>query len=500
MKRVFVVIIVFLMISCNNDIRESFDNAKVINEVEYFFSKNEIADNDIIITINGFIDSLDKSKNNISKYYHLSVSHNALGYCHYTKCDFSDAIKEYVNALNYTDKIEEEHTYSKLRGSIYKNIADVFYECENYNLSKELYFKSLEYCISSSDSNNIVYNYRKIGNICYYLSENENPDTLQYYMQKSMSFAQKEEPLISALYMVLTTAFHQKEKIEGLSTNRIKGISLLPDNKVAMNYSLNNYLSMLYYVEGNIDKAIKCSIIALDSDDIKKQMAAHDQLSNLYLISGDTISSVRHGSKYDSLNVIFSEYKRKALVAENVLHNYESENQYIENKNGNSNIVALILSLIILITLFIFISIKKKIKTTDKNDFLERWNKFALSEIFILIKDRCESEYDLSANNVGISMIRLKENEIANLEKEINFSFNDFVNKFRETFPELNKGEIDYCMLSILKISEIHKAALLGLSYQGCVSRKKRVMEKTKMDNVNEKILLLLQKHNRNIM
>ena len=64
MERVFVVIIVFLMISCNYDISESFDNAKVIKEVECFFSKNEIADNDIIITINGFIDSLDTSKNN----------------------------------------------------------------------------------------------------------------------------------------------------------------------------------------------------------------------------------------------------------------------------------------------------------------------------------------------------------------------------------------------------------------------------------------------------
>ena len=80
-----------------------------------------------------------------------------------------------------------------------------------------------------------------------------------------------------------------------------------------------------------------------------------------------------------------------------------------------------------------------------------------------------------------------------NLQKEINISFNDFVNKFRETFPELNKGEIDYCMLSILRITEIHKAALLGLSYQGCVSRKKKVLEKTKMSNVNDDILFLLK-------
>ena len=96
-------------------------------------------------------------------------------------------------------------------------------------------------------------------------------------------------------------------------------------------------------------------------------------------------------------------------------------------------------------------------------------------------------------------MICLNEKEKMNLEKEINLCFNDFVNKIRTTFPELNKGEIDYCMLSLLSISEIHKAALLGLSYQGCVSRKKRVAEKTKMSNINEELLSFLQKHNRNI-
>ncbi|MBR2052499.1 MAG: hypothetical protein IJ961_08500, partial [Bacteroidales bacterium] len=101
---------------------------------------------------------------------------------------------------------------------------------------------------------------------------------------------------------------------------------------------------------------------------------------------------------------------------------------------------------------------------------------------------------------VSASMICLKENEKMNLEKEINHCFKDFVNHIRKTYPELNKGEIDYCMISLLDISEIHKAALLGLSYQGCVSRRKRVAEKTKMSNINEDLMLFLQKHNNNIM
>ncbi len=151
-------------------------------------------------------------------------------------------------------------------------------------------------------------------------------------------------------------------------------------------------------------------------------------------------------------------------------------------------------------TLSFPILIKKKRVKVNKEDFSERWNSFTSSEIFISIKDKCENESDLNAANVSVSMIRLKENEIMNLEKEINFCFDDFTDKFRKTFPKLNKGEIDYCMLSLLNISEIHKAALLGLSYQGCVSRKKRVVEKTKMSNINEDLMSFLQKHNDNII
>ena len=498
MWRLLSLLIFFAIISCNNKVEKSLSNTQLFKDFDIYFLRNEVADEGMIIFINAFIDSVNDCRGNVNKYYLLSKSHNILGYCYYTKSYFDDALKCYINALKFSDMIKDNNY--NIKGDIYRNIADVFYDCESFILSKELYFKSLVYCLNSLDSNIIVHDYRRIGNICYYLSENENPDTLQYYMQKSMNYARNEEPLVSALYMALTTAFHQKEKLEGLSPNRMKGISFLPDNRVAMNYSLNNYLSVLYQIEGDIDGAIKHSKIALNSADMKKQMSAHRQLSNLYLISGDTASSVYHDLKYDSINEIFSEFKRKVLATENLLHDYERENQYVENKRENTYIIYLTLSLVVILISSIFFIIKRKRNTSSKEDFSERWNRFISSEIFILIKDKCESESDLSATNVSASMICLNEKEKMNLEKEINLCFNDFVNKIRTTFPKLNKGEIDYCMLSLLSVSEIHKSALLGLSYQGCVGRKKRVAEKTKMNNINEGLLSFLHKHNRNII
>lgn len=488
MKLIIIITSLFILTSCYN---QSIEHCNIHKDFDKHLKDNEIADENIITSINEFIDSLNSCKNNDNKYYNLSKSHNTLGLCHYTLCNYNEAIKEYVKALRYYDKIKNNHKPINHKGEIYKNLADIFYDCENHILAKDTYFKSLEYCIEASDSTNIVYIYRKIGNLCYYLSEYENPDTLLYYMQKSMNYTQDEEPLISALYMALTSAFHQQEELSSYFPYRTKGFPLLPDNKEGMKYSMYNYLSTLYQMEGNIDEAIKYSNIALNSNDIRKQIPAHKQLSYLYLIKGDTVSSFAHNIKHDSLKDIFSEHKRKAFGAEKFYHDYEEVHQKTFNNKRNNHIILLALLFTISIT-SIFIIIKK-IKLFSKNKFAEKWSIFESSDIFALIKNKCESESDLNANNASTSMIYLTEDEKINLEKEINICFDNFAYKFKQEFPELNKGEIEYCMLSLLNTSEIHKAALLGLSYQGCVSRKKRVIEKTKMNNINKDLLSLLK-------
>ena len=488
MKLIIIITSLFILTSCCN---QSIEHCNIHKDFDKHLKDNEIADENIITSINEFIDSLNSCKNNDNKYYNLSKSHNTLGLCHYTLCNYNEAIKEYVKALRYYDKIKNNHKPINHKGEIYKNLADIFYDCENHILAKDTYFKSLEHCIMASDSTNIVYIYRKIGNLCYYLSEYENPDTLLYYMQKSMNYTLDEEPLISALYMALTSAFHQQEKLSSFFPYRAKGFPLLPNNKESMTYSMYNYLSTLYQIEGNIDEAIKYSNMALKSNDIRKRIPAHKQLSNLYLIKGDSITSFSHSIKHDSLNDIFSEQKRKAFGAENIFHDYEEEQQKTFNKKRNNHTKLLVLFFIISAT-SIFIIIKRK-ASSSKNKFAEKWSIFEASDIIGLIKHKCESESDLNANNVSTSMIYLTDDEKRNLEEEINICFDKFTYKIKNKFPDLNKGEIEYCMLSLLNISEIHKAALLGLSYQGCVSRKKRVIEKTKMNNINKDLLSLLK-------
>lgn len=492
MKTICKILILFILTSCSK-IDNSLDNTVFFKDFNSYASENEIINDSLINSINFHIDSIEDTKNSNRKYYILAKLHNNLGYSHYTKSDFDIAIREYIEALNNFDKIKNNEEVLNLRADIYRNIADIFYDCENYTLSKNIYEKALEYSLESSDSINIVYNYRMIGNLCYYLSEDKNNDTLLHYMQKSMNFTQNEEPLISALYMTLTSAYREIDRIDSIFPNRFKGLSLLPDNKDGIYYSLNNYLSIIYTIEGNIEEAIKCSEINLKSDNIKKQITAHQQLSHLYLINKDTLSSIYHNKQYDSLLNIFSEHKRKFYGSEEFYHNYENEYQKSNHKKRKHDVVIFISIASIFIIISSLFFIRKKKKTSNENNLNSQWEKFISSDIYTNIKNKCEKESELNANNVSTSLICLTENEKNNLEQEINNNFNNFVNKIKDKYPELNKGELEYCIISLLKISEIHKAALLGLSYQGCVSRKKRVMEKTKMTNINEDILLFLK-------
>jgi hypothetical protein len=58
----------------------------------------------------------------------------------------------------------------------------------------------------------------------------------------------------------------------------------------------------------------------------------------------------------------------------------------------------------------------------------------------------------------------------------------------------MTKVELDYCFISILPLTEIQKAGLLSLSYQGIVSRRKRVTSKLKESLQNQKLIDFMKK------
>lgn len=403
---------------------------------------------------------------------------------------FNEAMNHYIAALRILDSIPTNTSTDSLRGVTYIAISDIFMDCEMYETSKETYFKALDYCCSANDSVNIALCYRKIGNICYYLSDTENPDTLLHYIQKSISFAQDESPYISAFYITLIASLKDKETAKKFLPERIKGITLLPIETDKQTPYLENYAAWALWVSGENEKAIGYAKQNTLSSDIKLRVTSLELLSVLSLDSGDTTTAVASLQQIDSLNRIINEEKRKAASIEHVFSQYEKERCEMKTTSTSHTIETMAILAALTIVSIIIMCIRKKQNGKKANS---SWNDFLKSEIYNKITEKCESEKGLTAANVSASNIRLTKIEMDELEQEINKDYADFATKFRKLHPDINDGEWQYIMVSMLKTSEVEKSALLGLSYQGCTSRRNRVLEKLKTDNLNDYLQKMLK-------
>ena len=406
--------------------------------------------------------------------------------------NFKEAVEYYIEALSALDSLPTDTATSLLRNKAYIGVADVFMDCEMYEAAKETCFKALDLCVKSNDSANIAVCYRKIGNLCYYLSETDNPDTLLHYLQKSMPYAKGEDPYISAFYITLIAGLKDRETTEEFMPKRIKGITLLPAEHEKRLPYLENYTAWALWISNEHDKAISYAKRNANSSDLRLKISSLELLNVFYLKTCDTAMAVGTRCRLDSIENLLKEEKRKAAGIENAFAQYE------ESRNGADGSKSLnIILLIALIVLFVIAALlfarKRKGEKTSTCNVDKLLSDFKNSGICVKIAEKCESEKGLTAANVAASNIRLTKNEIMELEQEVNNSFSSFANKFHEMHPDINEGEWHYILVTLLKTNEVEKSALLGLSYQGCTSRRKRVLEKLKTTNLNEYLRKMLE-------
>lgn len=417
--------------------------------------------------------------------YNYAIKQMETGNYFYSNCHFSEAINSYINALKSLDSINTTCKTDSLYGIIYQQISDVFSDCERYETAKELGFLALKYSRNANDSLNIATCYRKIGNLCYYLSEVDNPDTLLYYLQNSLPYAKGEDPYYSALYMALIGIYKEKEDNSLFMSVRGNGITLLPKDFNERLPYLNNYIAWCLWLLGKSNEAIIYAEKNVESNNIKQQLDAFNLLGKLYLEVGDTTAAIINSKKLDSLNIILSEAKRKASGIEKTYRQYETEKaSHIITLNTEKPFITIGwvvgIVLLVLVVLIFMLNLQRKRKKTEKISklFSKHWNEFESDEIHQIIIDKCASELDLTATNVSTSMICMSGKEWKALKNAFDKYFNGFIQKLKEQYPELNEGELEYILISVFDLSEVQKAALLGLSYQGCISRRNRVQNK----------------------
>ena len=71
MKRLLFILLILVFVSCNVNSKKSVDDVLLFKDFETYLMENEVADDDIIISISGFIDSVNDCRDNVNKYYLL---------------------------------------------------------------------------------------------------------------------------------------------------------------------------------------------------------------------------------------------------------------------------------------------------------------------------------------------------------------------------------------------------------------------------------------------
>ena len=115
---------------------------------------------------------------------------------------------------------------------------------------------------------------------------------------------------------------------------------------------------------------------------------------------------------------------------------------------------------------------RKKLSFEEKpGDYMGRMQQFEKSPVVVKIKSLLEKEDVMTKNLKGGSTPLLKEKDMIDLVKSVNYSFDDLTSILVKNFPRLTTNDIRYCCLFFLNLKQKEVAVLMGIS-QSAINQK----------------------------
>jgi hypothetical protein len=466
---------------------------------------HQIYNDSSILQVVNYFDSLDVVNSDSKVKWNKARSHHILGSIYAANKDYTMAMEHFVISLkslddvpNYIYDIQKNH----LTGLMYKKISSMFLFCEFFDKSLDMLLESIDKFHACNDSSHLLVEYLTLGSFCDMLDEDgSNPDTNMYYIRKAENYLSKfpEQSYERAYYdYCLSYYFRSINYHDTALVLRAKALRNMPKYN-SFYYSMNRAAAYAFYAEQEYDSALYYALEAFRSPDLFDKRDAAEGLSEIYKELGDE----KESSKYAD---IYRESQRKCLDLKiqnaTIGKTYDTYLNYkIMKENGRKQsqsiwVVLILLAFVLSIIIYFYISKNRSVNNEALANtlFLERWNTFQETEIFISIIERCDDNKDLMGDTIMYFKRPLTNTELSTYKATIDSLFNDFTNRFSLKYPDMTKVELDYCFISILPLTEIQKAGLLSLSYQGIVSRRKRVTSKLKESLQNQKLIDFMKK------
>ena len=456
-----------------------------------------------IMQVVDYFDSLDVVNSDSEVKWNKARCHHIKGSIYAANKDYTLAMEHFVISLKSLDDVPDpiyEMQKNYLTGLIYKKISSMFLFCEFFDKSFDMLLESIDKFHACNDSSHLLVEYLTLGSFCDMLDEDgPNPDTNLYYIRKAENYLSKfpEQSYERAYYdYCLSYYYRSVNQYDTALVLRTKALRNMPKYN-SFYYSMSRAAAYAFYAEQKYDSALYYALEAFRSPDLFDQRDAAEGLSEIYKVLGDEKESVKYASIYREIQKKSLELKIQNATIGKIYDTYLNE-KMAEKNNGAGQAIWIVVILVVVSILIVVVYVKNNKNKSSyelaNTLFLEKWNTFQETEIVMSIIERCDDNKDLMGDTVMYFKKPLTNTEISVFKATIDSLFNDFTNRFSSKYPDLTKVELDYCFISILPLTEIQKAGLLSLSYQGIVSRRKRVTSKLRESLQNQKLIDFMKK------
>lgn len=500
-------ILLTLTNTCEANSHDTNDCCEIIldNHEQLLNSWHQIYNDSAILQVVNYFDSLDVADSDSNVKCNKARCHHILGGIYAANKDYNTAMEHFVISLKSLDDVPDymhEMQKNHLKGLIYKKISSIFLFCEFFDKSFELLTESIDKFHACNDSSHLLVEYLTLGSFCDMLDEDgSNPDTNLYYIRKAEKYLSKfpEQSYERAYYDYCLSYYYRSiEHQDTALVLRAKALRNMPKYNTFY-YSMNRAAAYAFYAEQKYDSALYYALEAFRSPDLFDQRDAAEGLSEIYKELGNERESAKYADLYREKQRECLELKIQNAAIGKTYDTYLNEKMLSEKGSAARQTIWLVwIFVAVVISIIIYFHATKN-KRVDREElsntlFLERWNAFQETEIFISIIERCDDNKDLMGDTIMYFKNPLTNAEMSTFKATIDSLFNDFTNRFSSKYPDMTNVELDYCFISILPLTEIQKAGLLSLSYQGIVSRRKRVTNKLRESLQNQKLIDFMKK------
>lgn len=467
-------------------------------------SWHQIYNDSAISPVVNYLDSLDLVNPNIKSKWGKARSHYIWGSICSWNLDYTQAMEHFVISLKALDDInDDKYDMQKYRltGLVYKNMSNIFMNCEIFDKSLDLELECINEFLASNDSSHLAVEYLHLGSFYDMLAESgSDPDTNLHYIKKAENYLSKfpDQSFEKAYYDYCLSYYYNCINRRDTSVIfRARALRNIPKYNT-LYYSMNRAAAYAFFIEKEYDSALYHAYLAYNSPYILDQRDAAEGLSEIYKVLGNESESVKYASIYQEIQRKYLDLKIQNASISKTYDTYIQDKTLSKLQKNNIQPIWIIIITVVVILIIIKLGTKRKKASNNKELshtlFLERWNAFQETEIYDSIIERCDNNKDLMGDTIMYFKNPLTASEISTFKATIDSFFNNFTHRFSSQYPDLSDVELDYCYISILPLTEIQKAGLLSLSYQGIVSRRKRVTNKLKKSLSGQKLIDFMKK------